>query len=315
MLRPRLVSLYRDKSESKLRDQINLADLTAIARQRDPKDKVQHIFGLFTPSRNYHLAAQSETEALQWINILRREARIEEGEQNVMMGASPDGGDDAGDYGDRANNAAYNSSSDADAGVPSRRPLHSGMRTLSHTDYSGADNSDYSDSAAPGGSFATNGLMSALSLTLSEDAVVQQDGNTGGLYNRGKNVSQASMDRLQQRQKSWQETQETDRVVCHGWIHLLRSSSGVRTWKRLWMVLRPKSLLFYKNEEEYSAQLVIPFDQIINAVEIDAISKSKQSCMQILLEEKTYRLCATDDDALARWLGGFKSLLVKRRES
>lgn len=80
------------------------------------------------------------------------------------------------------------------------------------------------------------------------------------------------------------------------------------------MVLRPKTLALYKNEEEYSALKVIPFHNIMNAVEIDPISKSKKYCLQILSEEKNYRCCAPDDDALAKWLGAFKSLLVKRKE-
>lgn len=36
--------------------------------------------------------------------------------------------------------------------------------------------------------------------------------------------------------------------------------------------------------------------------------------MQIISEECNYRFCAPDEDALAKWLGALKSLLVKRRE-
>lgn len=35
--------------------------------------------------------------------------------------------------------------------------------------------------------------------------------------------------------------------------------------------------------------------------------------MQIIAEEKTYRFCAPSEEALARWLGAVKSLIVKRR--
>lgn len=35
--------------------------------------------------------------------------------------------------------------------------------------------------------------------------------------------------------------------------------------------------------------------------------------MQIIAEEKTYRFCAQSEEALARWLGALKSLIVKRR--
>ena len=43
--------------------------------------------------------------------------------------------------------------------------------------------------------------------------------------------------------------QGDERVVWHGFLLCLRSKGGVRQWKRLWVVLRPKNLAFYKNEE------------------------------------------------------------------
>ena len=110
-----------------------------------------------------------------------------------------------------------------------------------------------------------------------------------------------------------QNPQDEERVVYHGWIYLLKSKSGVRQWKKVWMVLRPKVLALYKNEEEYAALLVLSFSNIIDAVEIDPISKSKRYCMQVISEEKNYRFCAIDEESLTRCLGAFKSLLSKRK--
>jgi hypothetical protein len=88
----------------------------------------------------------------------------------------------------------------------------------------------------------------------------------------------------------------------------------VRQWKKIWVVLRPKCLAFYKNDDEYSATHIIPFTNIIDAVDIDPLSRSKQYCMQVICEDKNYKFCASDEDALAKWLGAFKSLLVKKKE-
>jgi hypothetical protein len=87
----------------------------------------------------------------------------------------------------------------------------------------------------------------------------------------------------------------------------------VRQWKRLWIVLRPKSLAFYKDEAEYAAIKIIPMSQVFDAAEVDPLSRSKTFCMQIIAEEKTYRLCAPDEESLARWLGSLKSILAARR--
>ena len=65
VLRPNCLSIYKDKDETKLRHQINLAEITAVARQRDSKKKMDHVFGIFSPARNYHLSTSTEKEAQQ----------------------------------------------------------------------------------------------------------------------------------------------------------------------------------------------------------------------------------------------------------
>jgi hypothetical protein len=36
--------------------------------------------------------------------------------------------------------------------------------------------------------------------------------------------------------------------------------------------------------------------------------------MQVICEEKNYKFCASNEDSLAKWLGAFKSLLVKKKD-
>lgn len=67
----------------------------------------------------------------------------------------------------------------------------------------------------------------------------------------------------------------------------------------------------YVCNQEYSAVMIIPMTQVINAAEIDPLSKSRQSCIQVIAEDKTYRFCAPDDEALAAWLGSLKSVLTR----
>jgi hypothetical protein len=53
--------------------------------------------------------------------------------------------------------------------------------------------------------------------------------------------------------------------------------------------------------------------QVVNAAEIDPISRSKDFCLQIIAEEGSYRFCAPDEEALAKWLGALKSVIVARK--
>ena len=343
VLRPNLLSIYRDKNETKLRHQINLSDLTAVARQKDVKRKEKHIFGLFSPSRNYHLEALSDREAQEWVDAIRREARIDEHEEEMFL-ASPGGAHTSPYQGfersidshvspgaeDRA--VGYASSSDAGEGLGVSHALpkvrdkgnqSSSMgRYPSYAEYSGPDRgsiSDFSDTTGP------TARLSALSLahtdprpSTSSTQPAQMSSVYGSVPTRpsigARNASQMSgFGLIAEDGVRAKNHQDEERVVYHGWVYLLKSKSGMRQWKKVWLVVRPKGMALYKNEDEYAALLVIAISNIIDAVEIDPISRSKPFCMQIISEERNYRLCALNEESLARCLGAFKSLLSRRK--
>jgi len=107
---------------------------------------------------------------------------------------------------------------------------------------------------------------------------------------------------------------DPDRVIWQGRLWFLRTKGGVKQWKNSWAVLRPRNLILYKDQSEYAAQFIVQMSSIVNVVDLDPISRTKKYCLQIITEEKSYRLAAQDEEALVRCLGAFKSLLAKRRE-
>lgn len=107
---------------------------------------------------------------------------------------------------------------------------------------------------------------------------------------------------------------DPDRVVWQGRLLFLRSKGGVRQWKNMWAVLRPRNLILYKDASEYLARFIIPMSSVVNVVDIDPISRTKTHCLQIITDEKSYRFCAHSEETLVQCLGAFKSLLTKRRE-
>ncbi|KAK5137319.1 hypothetical protein LTR08_000289 [Meristemomyces frigidus] len=336
VLRPNLLSLYRDKSEAKLRHQVNLAELTAVARQKDPKRREQHVLGLFSPARNYHLSARSEQDAQEWVELIRRQARFAEDEEELCL-ASPGGA--ASEYHgfERSIDARISplnderggyTSSDAEILSPSGHPPPN-ARPRGNTGlsvYSGPEQgsySDFSDSAGPSARF------SALSLAYTDgrpstSSMQQPSAQQHSIYGQmpdipsmgARNPSQLSgltTSPSAPRSAVQSPQDDSERVFFHGWLYLLKSKSGVRQWKKVWVVLRIQALALYKNEEEYTALLILPFHTIIDVVEIDSISKSKTSCMQVISEERNYRFCAFNEESLTKWLGAFKSLLSKRK--
>jgi len=278
------------------------------------------------------------------VELLRREARMDEDEGEMYL-ASPGGarsayqgfgrsidaiaiaGEDRGGY----------SSSDAEAMgaiLPLPRQRDRGntnvstfsARRPSQIEYSGPDHGSYSDFSDAAGPAAR---MSALSLSYGDvrpstsssrrpqhqphsiyGSIPTRQPTEPRTLNQTTNPATATNSQPTPQQPP---PDDSERVLYHGYIHLLKSKSGVRQWKKLWMVLRSRALALYKTEEEYTALLILPFHTIIDVVEIDAISRGRTSCMQVLSEERNYRFCAVDEESLARWLGAFKSLLSRRK--
>lgn len=299
VLRPNLLSIYKDKDETKLRHQIVLADLTAIARQRDSKKKMAHVFGLFSPARNYHLGASTDQEVQQWVDLIRAEARIDEEEEELLLSPTISKTHFTGFDKIAKRENIGSSSSEAEPRPSSSiapEKMHSARRPSHALQYSGNEHGSFSDFSDTGGTVPPPFQGSSASLPRNS----QQNVNVSQVSNIGATPGAAPDD---------------GRVIYHGWLYVLKSKGGVRQWKKVWVVLRPRTLALYKNEEEYSANLIIPFASIIDAVDIDPPSRSKKYCMQIISEEKNFRFCASNDDSLAKWLGAFKSLLVRRKEA
>lgn len=292
VLRPNCLSIYKDKDETKLRHQINLSEITAVARQKDSKKKMDHVFGVFSPARNYHLGASTDKDAQEWVDLIRIEARMDEEEGEMVLMSPTTGSNTFTAFDTPTRDNLVSSSSEAEPRPSSsmtREAMHSARRPSQALNYSGNERGSISDFDF-------------------SDAGVQGSANSlpRRVSQQKRNVSQ---------QSNIGTTPDDERVVYHGWMYVLKSKGGVRQWKKVWVVLRPKYLAFYKNDQEYSASLIIPFSSIIDAVDIDSVSKSKQYCMQVISEEKNFKLCAADENSLAKWLGALKSLLAKKREA
>lgn len=315
--RPDTLSIYKDVKENKLRHQIYLSDLTAVTLLKDPKHKRENVFGLFSPSRNFHLQAQSADEAKAWVNLIRRDARIEEEEEEMFL-ASPvaprksfmlSGSLDRTDMDSSHiihDRDRYMSSSPEPldlAATGFRLPSYNRRRPSTTVESSGlsgaelASHSDFSDSDCP--------RFHGYSI---ESLAVQSppDSSEGPRPSAApRNASQTSGINLEH---------DPDRILWHGWLRWLRSKGGVRQWKNCWAVLRPRNLILYKDESEYTVQFIIHMGMILNVVDIDPISKTKKHCLQVITEEKSYRFCTNDEESLIKCLGAFKSLLAKRKE-
>ncbi|OOQ89375.1 PH domain protein [Penicillium brasilianum] len=309
VLRPNLLSVYKDEETTRLRVSISLSEVTAVAPVKSPRSNRKHVFGIFTPSKNYRFEALSERDAEDWITRIRGETPADEDEAAFLAlsrkreppAIQKQLIEDTTEHSDfEGASAGAGRASSPELG---HRLFTSGRaRKPPYTqDYSGNEITSYSELSDNGGPPTRNSRLRSmpsihtLSLSAPEDKPM-------------------SLPRDTSRQSDLALLRDPERVVCQGYLQGLRIKGTVRQWKRLWVVLRPKSLAFYKDDQEYSAIKIISMSQVIDAAEVDPMSRSKTLCMQIIAEEKTYRLCAPDEESLARWLGSLKSIIVARKK-
>ncbi|PFH61797.1 hypothetical protein XA68_16225 [Ophiocordyceps unilateralis] len=326
VLRPNALSMYKNEKETKLRRQVYLSDLTAVALLKDPKHKRQNVFGLFSPSRNFHFQAPTQADAREWVDLIRKDARIEEEETEMILASpptrsmspagitSPGPGRDIGrDTGDREH-VLLSSSPETNGPL-----VAAGRRESSFVDWSGLSGNElpsHSDLSDNEGQQPRGASLESLAVQLPLDAPGQGIFVSAAPVNRSASQLSILNDKNKNSNRSHSSSnidQDPDRVVWQGWLWILRTKGGVRQWKDMWAVLRPRNLILYKDESEYTAQWILQLSAVVDVVDIDPLSKSKQNCLQVITEEKSYRFCAHDEEPLVQLLGAFKSLLAKRR--
>lgn len=314
VLRPNLLSVYKDEETTRLRVSVSLCEVTAVAPVKSPRSTRQHVFSVFTPSTNYRFEAPTERDAEDWIACIRSKIPDDEEERAFLDLRKKQEAptihrqfvDDTTDHSD------FDHSGCASSPEP-RQTLSPriGSQKLPYLqDYSGNELnsfSEFSDGPAPARHSHLRSMPSIHSLSLSapEDKASLPPSSS---------LPSAALPRDSHKHAELGILRDPERVICQGYLQGLRIQGTVRQWKRHWLVLRPKSLAFYKDDAEYSALKIIPMSQVFDAAEVDPMSRSKKFCMQIIAEEKNYRLCAPDEESLARWLGSLKSVLAARRK-
>ena len=252
MLRPNLLSLYRSSTEERLLKQITLSDLTAVGYLKDPKGRRQHVFGLFSPSRNFHLQAKSDAEARAWVELIKKEARIDE--DSVSFPASLTARDphfehSGHDQWEQDFRAASSSPEPWEA-LPRPSITKDGIKipgirrpSAQHElEYSGDEMAHFSDfSDTPSHNYNQPG---------SHKSFVQRGQRAASTdHTPYKQHHQADAARNASQVSGFHADQGDERVIWNDYLLCLKSKGGVKQWKRLWVVLRQKNLALYKNNE------------------------------------------------------------------
>ena len=335
VLRPNLLSVYRDSDETELRASITLSDVTAVAPVK--KSHHENVFGVFSPAKNHHFSTIGARDTSDWIAILRLEARTEEQSDLQPPNASFQQGDNVG-YDTTDMSADEELHAPASPEVPQWAVKGQKNRVLpqasvdprkssavpypSGNESFATSQSDFSDGFGSSVPNSKGYLSTSVPIQPSTLAPIPDDVPTSpirpGIDRNASHLSDIGtltqhVSKSTPKAQPVQSHQDPSRVIRQGHLKLAKTTSGVKQWKSIWMVLRAPALSIYKSNNEYTPVIVIPIYNLIEAAEIDR--RNKPNCFQIIGEEKTYRLQAESENELESWLGAFKSVLVKQSRS
>ncbi|KAK9453742.1 hypothetical protein V1511DRAFT_462000 [Dipodascopsis uninucleata] len=333
VLRPGQLSIYKDDTEYKALDIIPMTNVsTAVILEGKDKKRKTH-FAVFTTKKNFHLQADSSDSAEHWVNDIKNAARLasqsesrpstsifrpsfqmsientKSKESLPIIPSATNSADNLNDHPQLPHPVVRGDSTDrlfsrspsllSTPGSPPgvMMPVPTPTPPLStHA------NSYYEFSGNEDGGFSSGASDYGHSGTLTAPSELHLADQSAGTARLSADDSRVAYDLAKL---------EKDKVLKSG--YLLRLVKRMNQWKRKWVVLRLNSLTFYKSDDEYQSLKVVPLSEIIDVMEIDALSRTKKFCLQVILSEKRIRLCASNAEDQQEWLAAFKSAIANRK--
>jgi hypothetical protein len=264
VLRPNLLSVYKDEDEAKLLLSITLTEVTAVAPVSSTRHPRDYTWSVFTPSKNYRFQSVSDLDAEDWFERIRSELHVDEEEEAIIAESKSRPAANSSALSDPDDQLGVITASElSDFGETEQQPPPPPPRVTSPTlelsqtqsrgrnlpfiqEYSGNDMTEFSD----------------LSDGPDSQARAQQQQRLSKHKAGGASASSAATNANDQSHRpplareSASSLSDPDRVIYQGYLQVLRSKRGVRQWKKLWVVLRPISLALYKDDKVFPSPLL-----------------------------------------------------------
>ncbi|KAI8092830.1 uncharacterized protein BX664DRAFT_259958 [Halteromyces radiatus] len=263
VLRTTKLAMYKDKKEYKLLRIIDLHDIHSVV-QVTSKNKYRYVFAIITPKRMYYVQADDQKTMDGWFEA------IDHAKEELRLYDADDDSSSAGRDQEFAKDVVTSYKSNSSITQQPRRRSSGTATTIEIRRQSGGMASSLSSSPSTTVHFA-EGIAS------SED---DED------YSANNSMIDI------------RKEEDRNRVLVEGYLLKLGRNKG---WQKRWFVLRTDTLSYYENEKEYSPHRIIPLNHIIDALEIEAISKNKQHCFKIIIPKRNYVLCASTENDLEAW--------------
>ncbi|KAL9541720.1 hypothetical protein MBANPS3_008960 [Mucor bainieri] len=330
VLRTTKLAMYKDKKEYKLLRIIDLHEIHKVV-QVTSKHKYKFVFAFVTAKRMYYVQANDQQDMDDWFKLVSQAKedlrlydadddtssidRDQEFAKDVIISYKSNHAANVMQNQRRQSSGTYDSSARsfvagaaaAAAGVPTTiaaggAPLAASPPSLSNNEIIAKikpmdiPKQHKRQGTSPNNSHSTPLSEYALGhtypLSPSSDHTNQMSVIEG--IASSEDDEEYSVDRA-----NIQSEESRNRVLIEGYLLKLGRNKG---WRKRWFVLRTDTLAYYEDDKEYSPHRIIPLHHIIDSLEIDPVSKSKQYCFKIIIPKRSYVLCASTEDDMDAWL-------------
>lgn len=299
VLRTTKLAMYKDKKEYKLLRIIDLHEIHKVV-QVTSKHKYKYVFAFVTAKRMYYVQANDQEDMDDWFNLInqaKEEQRLYDADDDTSSVDRDQefAKDVITSY--KSNHIIQNQRRQSNSGtyenivssvgmsppkekakamdIPKKSPNH-------HTIGSTSSNTPLSEYAV-GRTYPLSPSSDHTNrMSVIEGVASSEDDEEYGV-DKANILSEESR----------------NRVLIEGYLLKLGRNKG---WRKRWFVLRTDTLAYYEDEKEYSPHRIIPLHHIIDSLEIDPVSKSKQHCFKIIIPKRSYVLCASTENDMDSWL-------------
>lgn len=332
VLREKQLVYYKDEKEYKPKNIIEVPDMMSVAMLTG--SGAGH-FAVFTKKRTYHLRAGSAHDAELWVAALR--SAIEKDEENdAGYRQDVDCEDEAADGLDtKMSNLTVTSSATSELASASSAPRKPSLNHSFSASSSLHPNPGFLSASARMPSYQVysgdDEELAPLSSSCGSDSAVSPLGRASSDFN-GSSTTSSGISKAGVRQKQIRQTSITSispaasGEPAHELYRgpLLRLKKRYKHWAAQTVVLDTRALYISKASSTSGStansttttqsppQKRIPVHSILDVIELDALSKSKLFCFQVITADKRLRFCAPSEDELVRWLAAFRQVLDDR---
>ncbi|CAG8639486.1 4973_t:CDS:10 [Rhizophagus irregularis] len=273
VLRSTKLAYYKSDKEYELLKILDMNDIHAVAEVK-LKNK-QNVFGIVTHKRTYYVQAASKKELDEWVEAINNVKKVVQ-EREFLDD------DDTGSQADSEDMSGIKGKSSTVKRIANKSPLSESIpamdSSLSTSPEKGTAAIDIPKSSSEYNVEGDNSLASSSYTSIPNNASPPSSPITGQFASERKDRLVYKLDRYK------------------------------KIWKKRWFVLKNDQLLYYKNYKNKNPKphLKINLADILDVIETDPISKSKQNCFKVITPKRTYICCVDGEESQVAWLAALK---------